>query len=155
MAANTKDKGKKPGGLGRSVPVAKEIPKKAAAQPVQSAPQAPVAEVAKLAPPRTPVMQAALAEAVVEELPKAHGFRRKLVGRVRGDKMNKTVTVEVTRKALDPVYKKYIRVRERYTAHDETNQYKVGDRVEIQEHRPISRNKRWLVTRLVARRVEE
>lgn len=85
----------------------------------------------------------------------AHGFRRKLVGRVTSDKMQKTVTVEVIRNALDPVYKKYVRMRDRYKAHDETNQYKVGDRVEIQEHRPISRDKRWLVTRLVARPVEE
>ncbi len=57
--------------------------------------------------------------------------------------------------APDPLYKKYVRHRERYKAHDETNQYKVGDRVEIQEHRPISREKRWLVTRLIARAVQE
>jgi small subunit ribosomal protein S17 len=82
-------------------------------------------------------------------------FRRKLVGRVTSSKMNKTVVVEVVRSSLDPVYKKYVRSRARYKAHDETNQYKVGDRVEIQEHRPISRDKRWLVTRLVTRPVEE
>jgi small subunit ribosomal protein S17 len=83
------------------------------------------------------------------------GFRRKLVGRVTSDKMNKTVVVEVIRNAPDPVYKKYVRARERYKAHDETNQYKVGDRVEITEHRPISRDKRWLVTKLISRAVEE
>jgi small subunit ribosomal protein S17 len=86
---------------------------------------------------------------------RAHGFRRKLVGRVTSNKMDKTVTVEVIRDALDPVYKKYVRRRERYKAHDATNQYKIGDRVEITEHRPISRDKRWLVTRLVSRPVEE
>jgi small subunit ribosomal protein S17 len=69
--------------------------------------------------------------------------------------MNKTVTVEVIRNSPDPVYKKYVRARERYKAHDETNQYKIGDRVEIQEHRPISRDKRWLVTKLISRAVEE
>src|SRR3954447_5669472 len=84
-----------------------------------------------------------------------HGFRRKLVGRVTSSKMNKTVVVEVIRNSSDPVYKKYVRARERYKAHDETNQYKVGDRVEIQEHRPISRDKRWLVTKLISRAVEE
>jgi small subunit ribosomal protein S17 len=89
------------------------------------------------------------------EVTAAQGFRRRLVGTVKSDKMDKTVTVEVIRNALDPVYKKYIRRRERYKAHDATNQYKVGDRVEIMEHRPISRNKRWLVTKLVVRRVEE
>ena len=93
--------------------------------------------------------------ATAEHDRKGHGFRRKLVGKVTSDKMNKTVTVEVIRNALDPVYKKYVRQRERYKAHDETNQYKVGDRVEIMEHRPISRDKRWLVTKLVARPVEE
>ncbi len=87
--------------------------------------------------------------------PEAHGFRRKLVGRVTSSKMNKTVVVEVVRSSVDPVYKKYVRSRARYKAHDETNQYKVGDRVEITEHRPISRDKRWLVTKLVSRPVEE
>ncbi len=86
---------------------------------------------------------------------KAHGFRRKLIGRVTSNKMDKTVTVEVVRDALDPVYKKYVRRRDRYKAHDAQNQYKIGDRVEITEHRPISRDKRWLVTRLVSRPVEE
>ncbi len=85
---------------------------------------------------------------------KEHGFRRKIIGLVVGDKMNKTVTVEVIRKAMHPMYKKYVRERNRYKAHDEHNVYKVGDRVEITEHRPISRNKRWLVTRLVSRPVE-
>jgi small subunit ribosomal protein S17 len=86
---------------------------------------------------------------------KRHGFRRRMVGRVTSNKMDKTVTVEVIRDALDPVYKKYVRRRERYKAHDEKNQYKIGDRVEITEHRPISRDKRWLVTRLVNRPVQE
>jgi small subunit ribosomal protein S17 len=84
-----------------------------------------------------------------------HGFRRKLVGKVTSDKMNKTVTVEVIRNQLDPVYKKYVRMRERYKAHDETNQYKTGDRVEITEYRPLSRTKRWMVTKLVVRPVVE
>ncbi|AKT36627.1 30S ribosomal protein S17 [Chondromyces crocatus] len=89
------------------------------------------------------------------DVAKSHGFRRKLIGRVTSSKMQKTVVVEVVRNALDPVYKKYVRQRERYKAHDEQGQYKVGDRVEITEHRPISREKRWLVTKLIARPVEE
>lgn len=84
-----------------------------------------------------------------------HGFRRKLVGRITSDKMDKTVTVEVIRNQLDPVYKKYVRMRDRYKAHDETNQYKTGDRVEITEFRPLSRTKRWMVTKLVVRPVVE
>jgi small subunit ribosomal protein S17 len=86
---------------------------------------------------------------------KTHSFRRKLLGKVVSDKMDKTVVVEVIRRSRDSMYKKYVRHRERYKAHDETNQYKTGDRVEIQEHRPISRDKRWLVTKLIARPVEE
>jgi small subunit ribosomal protein S17 len=77
-------------------------------------------------------------------------FRRKLVGTVKSDKMDKTVVVEVVRRYLHTKYKKYIKARERHQAHDETNQYKIGDTVGIQEHRPISRHKRWIVTRLVA-----
>lgn len=82
-------------------------------------------------------------------------FKRKLVGRVVSDKMDKTVVVEVVRRALHPVYKKYVPKRARYKAHDERNEYKVGDRVEIVEHRPLSREKRWKVSRLIARPVEE
>jgi small subunit ribosomal protein S17 len=114
----------------------------------------PQHEVAAAAP--AAVAPVAAVAAVGGEQPAgAHGFRRKLLGRVTSSKMNKTVVVEVVRSSLDPVYKKYVRSRARYKAHDETNQFKVGDRVEIQEHRPISRDKRWLVTRLVSRPVEE
>jgi small subunit ribosomal protein S17 len=83
------------------------------------------------------------------------GRRRKLVGIVTSDKMDKTITVEVVRLKLDPKYKKYIRVRSRYKAHDETNQYHVGDRVEISEHRPLSRSKRWMACRMVERAEQE
>ncbi|MBN2193701.1 MAG: 30S ribosomal protein S17 [Polyangiaceae bacterium] len=65
--------------------------------------------------------------------------------------MDKTVVVETVRMKLDPVYKKYVRVRRRYKAHDENNEFKVGDRVEITEHRPFSKEKRWQVTRLIER----
>ena len=86
---------------------------------------------------------------------KTPSFRRRLLGKVVSNKMDKTVVVEVVRRSRDSMYKKYVRSRDRYKAHDETNQYKVGDRVEITEHRPISRDKRWLVTRLVSRPVVE
>ncbi len=76
---------------------------------------------------------------------------RKLIGFVRSDKMQKTVVVEVVRYRLDPMYKKYVKVRKRYKAHDETNQYQIGDRVEIIEHRPLSKEKRWKVSRLIER----
>jgi small subunit ribosomal protein S17 len=82
-------------------------------------------------------------------------YRRKLIGRVSSDKMNKTVVVEVVRFKRDNMYKKYVRVRKKYKAHDETNQYKTGDRVEIQEHRPMSAEKRFVVTRLINRPATE
>jgi small subunit ribosomal protein S17 len=81
--------------------------------------------------------------------------KRRLIGRVTSDKMNKTVTVEVVRFKMDPVYKKYVRVRKRYKAHDEQNEYKIGDRVEIIEHRPLSRHKRFAVVRLISRPASE
>jgi small subunit ribosomal protein S17 len=84
-----------------------------------------------------------------------HGFRRKMVGRVVSAKMKKTVVVEVVTHSRDPLYGKYVRSRSRYKAHDEKGEYKAGDEVEIQEHRPISRDKRFIVTRLVKKFVEE
>jgi small subunit ribosomal protein S17 len=82
-------------------------------------------------------------------------YRRKLIGRVRSDKMNKTVIVEVVRFKREGIYKKYVRVRKRYKAHDEKNEFKTGDRVEIIESRPLSREKRWAVARLVDRKDSE
>ena len=84
-----------------------------------------------------------------------HGFRRKMLGRVVSAKMQKTVVVEVVSHRRDPLYGKYVRSRARYKAHDEKGQYKAGDEVEIQEHSPLSRDKRFIVTRLVKKFVEE
>lgn len=92
---------------------------------------------------------------VNEAANKAHGFRRKMTGRVIKDKMNKSVVVECVSASRDALYGKYVRSRTRYKAHDETNQYKVGDQVEIQEHSPISRDKRFVVVRLIKKFVEE
>jgi small subunit ribosomal protein S17 len=130
-------------------PTSKEAPGKAA--PAKAA--SPKADVVKAAPSRTAAAPAAAPQAHGEH--KTHSFRRRLLGRVVSDKMDKTVVVEVVRRSRDTVYKKYVRNRDRYKAHDETNQFKVGDRVEIMEHRPISKDKRWKVVRLVARAVEE
>jgi small subunit ribosomal protein S17 len=84
-----------------------------------------------------------------------HGFRRKMVGRVVSAKMQKTVVVEVVTHRRDPLYGKYVRSRARYKAHDEKNEFKAGDQVEIQEHSPISRDKRFIVVRLLKKFVEE
>ena len=85
----------------------------------------------------------------------AHGRRRKMVGKVVRDKMDKTVTVEVVSSRRDPLYGKYVRTRARFKAHDEKNEIKIGDEVEIQEHRPLSKDKRFIVIRLIKKFVEE
>ena len=75
----------------------------------------------------------------------AKSRRRVLTGRVVSDKMDKTVTVEVTRLVKHPRYKKYIRRKKTYKAHDQDNECRVDDTVVIQESRPLSRTKRWMV----------
>jgi len=84
----------------------------------------------------------------------AEGLKRTLSGRVHSDKMNKTVVVEVRRRVREPRYKKYLQRRARYKAHDENNECKTGDRVEIQESKPFSKDKRWVVTRILEKATE-
>ena len=71
--------------------------------------------------------------------------RRVLTGRVTSDKQDKTITVLVERRVIHPLYKKFIRRSKKYAAHDETNQCKVGDAVRIEECRPISKRKTWML----------
>ncbi len=72
-------------------------------------------------------------------------MRNKLQGIVVSDKMNKTVVVEVQRRKEHPRYKKRIKVHKRYKAHDENEEYKEGDKVVIEECRPLSKDKKWKV----------
>ena len=84
--------------------------------------------------------------------------RKTLSGIVVSDRMNKTRVVEVSRSVRHPAYEKIIRKSSRFCAHDETNQSHAGDEVEIMASRPLSRTKRWRVTRVIKaapRRVEE
>ena len=76
--------------------------------------------------------------------------RRILVGTVVSDKTDKTVTVLVERKVKHPLYGKIIRRSKKYHAHDETNEFKTGDQVRIEETRPISKTKTWKVLDRVA-----
>ena len=75
--------------------------------------------------------------------------QRKLVGKVVSDKRAKTITVLVERRAKHELYGKIVARSRKYHAHDENNEYKIGDVVEISETRPISKTKAWAVTRLV------
>ncbi len=72
------------------------------------------------------------------------------VGLVVSDKMQKTVVVAVENRAPHPKYGKIVVRTRRYKAHDEENRCKVGDRVRIQETRPLSRTKRWSVTEILS-----
>jgi small subunit ribosomal protein S17 len=73
--------------------------------------------------------------------------KRTLQGVVVSDKQDKTVVVRVERRFAHPVMKKVVRRSKKYHAHDETNEFKTGDIVWIEERRPISKLKRWAVTR--------
>ena len=79
------------------------------------------------------------------------GLRKERMGWVISDRMEKTVIVSVERTVMHPKYKKYLRRRTKVKAHDEQNQSHVGDRVLIVECRPLSRDKRWRVSRILAR----
>jgi small subunit ribosomal protein S17 len=83
------------------------------------------------------------------------GKRRSKVGRVVSDKMDKTVVVSVERLRRHPIYKRVVRLSSKFKAHDEGNSAHVGDTVRIEESRPISRDKRWRVTEVVARGTQE
>ena len=77
--------------------------------------------------------------------------RQEKVGIVVGDKMQKTVVVEVRWMVTHGMYGKYVRRTSRFMAHDEKNTCKVGDKVRIEESRPLSRHKRWVVKEVVGR----
>jgi small subunit ribosomal protein S17 len=71
--------------------------------------------------------------------------KRVMQGVVVSDKGDKTVVVSVERRVMHPIYKKFIRRSKKYHAHDEQNAHKVGDTVRIEESRPLSKLKRWVV----------
>lgn len=79
------------------------------------------------------------------------GRKKEFIGTVVSDKMNKTVVVMVERLVKHPLYGKYIKRRKKFMAHDEENACKIGDRVLIEETRPLSRRKRWRVKEILER----
>ncbi len=82
---------------------------------------------------------------------KVRGNRKSRVGQVVSDVQDKTIVVEVERRTSHKRYKKVVKSRKRYAAHDETNQAKVGDVVRISETRPISKNKCWRLVEIISR----
>lgn len=83
------------------------------------------------------------------------GARKSRQGVVISDKMDKTVVVLVEQFVQHPVYKKFIRKRKKYKAHDPENRCRIGDQVSIVETRPLSREKRWRVQNVVKSTVAE
>ncbi len=75
--------------------------------------------------------------------------RKVRTGVVISNKMDKTVVVEVSRTVVHPVYKKYVRRRKRFMAHDEENRCRIGDEVMIVETKPLSRHKNWRVRKIL------
>ncbi len=71
--------------------------------------------------------------------------RRRLVGRVVSDKMDKTVVVVIENRKMHPIYKKVVRTTKKIMAHDESNAIPVGALVRVVESKPLSRHKRWVV----------
>lgn len=79
------------------------------------------------------------------------GKRKQFIGTVVSDKMDKTVVVMVETLVKHPLYGKYVKRRKKYMAHDENNECRVGDKVLIEETRPLSRRKRWRVRQILER----
>lgn len=88
-------------------------------------------------------------EAEVNSSAVVRGRRKTRQGRVVSDKMDKTVVVAVESRVRHPLYGRIVRRTKRFKAHDEENQFHVGDLVEIKECRPLSRDKTWRVARLI------
>ena len=78
-------------------------------------------------------------------------LRKERIGKVVSDKMQKTITVAVSRRVKHPIYGKFVRKTTKLTAHDEQNDSHIGDTVKIMETRPMSKNKRWRLVEVIER----
>ena len=91
----------------------------------------------------------------IQSTPQAErSHRKELVGIVTSAKMQKTIVVRVTRKVQHSLYDRYVRVSKKFYAHDEKGEAKSGDRVRIQETRPLSKIKRWRLVEVIERKIE-
>jgi len=116
--------------------------------------EAPAVNASAVEAPAVEASAAAPASAAVDfgaEKPAVRGRRKVRVGRVMSSKMDKTVVVAVESKVRHPLYGKFMRRTAKFKAHDEQNQCGEGDTVEIMETRPLSKEKRWRVVRIVER----
>jgi small subunit ribosomal protein S17 len=112
------------------------------------------AETSEEAPKKAPAKRAKAAETKAETTgddsgePVRKGKRAEKIGVVASDKMTKTVVVRVDRLVKHPIYRKYVRKRKKFMAHDEMGS-KIGDKVRIVETRPMSARKRWRVVEII------
>ncbi len=81
--------------------------------------------------------------------------KRRLVGRVVSDRMDKTVTVAIERRTMHPLYHKVVSSTKKVLAHDEENSVPLGAIVQIVEHRPLSKRKRWMVEKVIESTTED
>ena len=80
-------------------------------------------------------------------------MKRQMIGTVTSNKADKTVTVLVERLVKHRLYLKYVRRRTKFAAHDDQNDCRIGDKVQISESRPLSKTKRWRVVKIVEKAV--
>ena len=106
--------------------------------------KAPVKTEVKKAPVKTEAKKAPVKT-------EAKKIVRTVTGKVVSNKMDKTITVLVERKVKHPLYGKYINKSNKFHAHDEKNEINEGDVVQITEHKPISKSKSWIVTKVVTK----
>ncbi|MDP2646741.1 MAG: 30S ribosomal protein S17 [Desulfobacterales bacterium] len=81
------------------------------------------------------------------------GLKRQLIGTVVSNKMDKSVVIQVERLVKHKLYQKYVRRRSKFSAHDKNNECQVGDKVSITESRPLSKTKRWQVSKIIQKAV--
>ena len=104
---------------------------------------------AKAVPAKKP--DAITKEAPAQAAVAAKKIERTVTGKVVSNKMDKTITVLVERKVKHPLYGKYINQSNKFHAHDEKNEINEGDVVQITEHKPISKSKSWVVTKVITK----
>ena len=121
----------------------------AAAESLETAEAAAAIEIAEAAAPLEAATEAAAPAPAVGTAAKARGKRLEKVGIVSSDKMQKTVVVRVDRLVKHPVYKRYVRRRSKFMAHNEIEGVSIGDQVRIVETRPLSARKRWRVVEVL------
>lgn len=90
---------------------------------------------------------------MIEEKNNRKKVKKSFVGTVLSDKADKTVVVTVVRRCKHPVYGKYVNRKKKFMAHDSENACRIGDRVLIEESRPLSKRKRWLVREIIEKAV--